>query len=966
MGRGRFAVRSRQFRAPSLLLLLLVAALLVGGVPGSQAGVLGPARGISPMSASSGTGAEALSQGGSEVPSGPAASAAPGAVAIVPQSGAVAPLLPTGPGWLGTPAHDPTLGRMAPSPAGTVVESYRGAAKAVSSATSTFDGGGWAMWTAFGVVDRTTEVVSFNTSSAGCSATWVTTPSGSLSIPATPLGSAAGTSAVWGFELYKGSSESTATLLYATVLSGAVTLWYTGPLATCHTLENRVPGNAPVPSGTIDSSAAVNSTNAIGGTAFLSQYPNPDELLDVETSIGSELPTTIWGVAYTSTVCIAGRTGTFGATVDGLTGDVLELENYSTPCAPATYSLKFTETGLPAGNGWWVTVHGTSLSTTYESASSAIVASLPNGSYGYQISTLAAVTASPATGAVTINGANESEPITFTPTILGGSATFTESGLPAGTGWFVVISGDNLTENLSATTPTTSIMASFAGGEYDYRINATVGGYQATPGAGNFLIADDTYSDSIFFTLIPTYNLTFDESGLPSGTWWGVAPTLDRVYTTASSSSFTISIFNGFYNYSAGVIAGYSATPMVGNYTVFDQNVTLTFVFAATPEYPVTLTETGLTKGGAWTIALVTSSNSYEYRTARAPSIVVDEPDGTYTFFVFSLVPDLRPSPLAGSVTVSGGPASQAIVFESEFWLTFVESGLPTGSAWSIALTSPVEQFNSSFGPTTAFLVTNGTVGYNVTSFPVGYNATIPTGTVSVAGTTVYTIDFTPPPGLYVVTFRETGLPAGKSWSVTYDFTTYDSTYSSIVFGTPNGSYSYSIGAPASYRAHPATGTLAVSAGPAAQSIAFTLAGGRYVLTFVESGLPLRTNWSVTLGTGSVGTTNTSFGVIKTNGSYAFSVGLIGGYAANPESGMVKVNGANSTESITFSRTGVAPPARSPGFLGLSGNDGYYLLGGVAAAIVAVGAVTVLLRKPRSPPPQPPEPPAAPPTEGSS
>ena len=107
-----------------------------------------------------------------------------------------------------------------------------------------------------------------------------------------------------------------------------------------------------------------------------------------------------------------------------------------------TYTVTFTETGLPSGTSWSVTLNGTSESST----SGTITFSLPNGTYSYTVSSVSGYSVSPSSGSITVSGKNFNQAITFTPTTTSVSkytVTFTETGLPSGTTWYVNVTGGN-------------------------------------------------------------------------------------------------------------------------------------------------------------------------------------------------------------------------------------------------------------------------------------------------------------------------------------------------------------------------------------------------------------------------------------------------------------------------------------------------------------------------------------------
>lgn len=82
-----------------------------------------------------------------------------------------------------------------------------------------------------------------------------------------------------------------------------------------------------------------------------------------------------------------------------------------------------------------------------------------------------------------------------------------------------------------------------------------------------------------------------------------------------------------------------------------------------------------------------------------------------------------------------------------------------------------------------------------------------------------------------------------------------------------------------------------------------------YSVAFYETGLPSGTVWNVTLGKEiSVSNSDTNT-FLMANGVYLFNVSKLNGYAPNPSSGYVTVNGANVNVSIIFFPTWRLPSA---------------------------------------------------------
>ncbi len=246
--------------------------------------------------------------------------------------------------------------------------------------------------------------------------------------------------------------------------------------------------------------------------------------------------------------------------------------------AAIPYTVTFTESGLPAGTSWSVTFNGTLESnTTSASGGSIVFQDVIDGVYSYTVGTVANYS-STGSGTVTVDGSNVQKTITFS--LVTYSATFTETGLTAGTTWSVTIG----TQTVQSTTST--ITFALANGTYTYTVG-TVSGYTASPTTGSITVTPAGVSTPITFTAVPvtTYTVTFTESGLTSGSTWSV--TLNGVTKSASAGSSIVftGLSNGSLSYSIAAVSGYTASPSSGTVTVngADQTVTVTFSSSTSP-----------------------------------------------------------------------------------------------------------------------------------------------------------------------------------------------------------------------------------------------------------------------------------------------------------------------------------------------------------------------------------------------
>ncbi len=153
------------------------------------------------------------------------------------------------------------------------------------------------------------------------------------------------------------------------------------------------------------------------------------------------------------------------------------------------------------------------------------------------------------------------------------------------------------------------------------------------------------------------FGVTFTESGLPTGTTWGV--TLGVTHLSTNSSSIRFSEANGTYAYTIDSVPGYTSNTS-GSVTVNGNPVSVGIPFTSlTPEnstYSITFRESGL-NGQKWSVTMngftLSSSNS---------TIVFTEKNGTYLFTVTSPA-SYSASPASGSAAVSGKAANLQITF---------------------------------------------------------------------------------------------------------------------------------------------------------------------------------------------------------------------------------------------------------------------------------------------------------------
>ncbi|QGA53976.1 hypothetical protein GFS03_04985 [Sulfolobus sp. E5-1-F] len=128
------------------------------------------------------------------------------------------------------------------------------------------------------------------------------------------------------------------------------------------------------------------------------------------------------------------------------------------------------------------------------------------------------------------------------------------------------------------------------------------------------------------------------------------------------------------------------------------------------------------------------------------------------------------------------------------------------------------------------------------------------------------------------VIFVESGLPNGTKWSVTLNGITKSSTSNTITFSITPGTYSYSISSVPGYTVSHSAGEVTVTDSNVQISVIFTPVPTLYNITFIESGLPNGTKWSVWIN-GTVHTSTTSsISILLPHGYYEYKVLNVSGY----------------------------------------------------------------------------------------
>jgi thermopsin len=220
----------------------------------------------------------------------------------------------------------------------------------------------------------------------------------------------------------------------------------------------------------------------------------------------------------------------------------------------------------------------------------------------------------------------------------------------------------------------------YQGGSYWSNYGSQTNPYGLLPYNDTARIAH--FGDYVPLVPFSLYAVTFHESGAPAGTPWSV--TALNVTTSTSGTNLTLDLPNGTTPYSVAVPSGY-AGPAGGNVTVNGANETVDLTFSLL--LPVRFLASGLVVGSQWNVTLQETTPAgppVNESSSESATIEFNATAGTYHYSVAAS--GYTASPANGTIVLGTGGLSVAIAFSVESIATFNKTGLPTGTAWTVAI----------------------------------------------------------------------------------------------------------------------------------------------------------------------------------------------------------------------------------------------------------------------------------------
>jgi DNA-binding beta-propeller fold protein YncE len=343
-------------------------------------------------------------------------------------------------------------------------------------------------------------------------------------------------------------------------------------------------------------------------------------------------------------------------------------------------------------------------------------------------------------------------------------------------------------------------------------VGPCAGGYD--PANGNLYVANGDGNNVTVVSTPRSYTVSFQESGLPPGVDWSASLSEIRQLSRLDSDSFLVP--NGTYTFRVGSVEPYAARPQTGNVIVNGTGRTLSLTFARV-DWSLSFSEHGLPAGTNWFVGLGSTN-----RSSTSSLITFVEANGSYPYLV-TAAGGYAAYPPTGAAVVNGANTSVLVSFvQVTYSVTFREAGLPSGTSWSVALSGTSLASASS---SITFPEPNGSYPFELPPVIAGYGATPVSGTIVVDGTAVTRgITFAlEPPTNYTVTFTESGLPSGTTWSVSFLGSLRDSRTTTIAFPpASNGTYGFTVGKVGGYNATPPSGMVTLNGANLTKAITFT------------------------------------------------------------------------------------------------------------------------------------------------
>jgi hypothetical protein len=397
---------------------------------------------------------------------------------------------------------------------------------------------------------------------------------------------------------------------------------------------------------------------------------------------------------------------------------------FSSSTPSGYYFLNFTEVGLTdlsPGTQWYVTLNG----STGSSTTNTVTFSVLNGTYSYIVGNLTGYTSSPSSGTLTVSGSSIVQTVKFSPAVTT-PPVWAFVGAYANYGAAFVYKGNTSRGNLTMQV----VAVNLSNDTVELRITSQ------NPFSGVTNNSTEYINWNYFNIWLGRGLISQLNNGtIPMGPNVSVGTSI-KVSTPAGifltdrvsfSSNGQDSIF--YFDMYSGILVAIYQTNTTGSSTA---NITSTNIPEGNTSlsyYAVTFAETGLSAGSTWYVNL---SNGQTFSSTTG-TISFSEPNGIYSYTIATSDKTSEPVPSSGSFKVDSSAASESVSFLKLYTVAFTESGLPSGTSWSVTLNGTMETLTTN---TITFSLPNGTYAYTIGGIS-GYNISKSSGSTTLSGKNV-------------------------------------------------------------------------------------------------------------------------------------------------------------------------------------------------------------------------------------
>lgn len=218
------------------------------------------------------------------------------------------------------------------------------------------------------------------------------------------------------------------------------------------------------------------------------------------------------------------------------------------------------------------------------------------------------------------------------------------------------------------------------------------------------------------------YQISFQQTSLPSGTKWGIRlnNTTAVIWQNSTTSYDNItSLHSGNYTYQVINATGYASNPYTGIITIVSTNLTQLITFTG---YQITYNESGLPSGDTWYVNLTNQPGLSESLIGQklsgtTTSLTNYEPNDTYTFTYQTS--NKKYSGGTASFTVNGASVTENVKFtEVLYYLNFTPLSKPKLLEWGVNVSGTIKTGYGNF----SYHLPNGTYYWNASAINGSFN----------------------------------------------------------------------------------------------------------------------------------------------------------------------------------------------------------------------------------------------------